>query len=115
MDVSHEEVSPDWRFGIAYNAALRLCTILLHSSGYRATGTGHHYHTIKALSVLLGEERRSDAEYLDACRKKRNISEYDYSGSTTDDDVAELVSFVETLKNDVIDWLKENHPGLLRE
>lgn len=29
-------ISPDWRFGIAYNAALKLCTILLlHASGYR--------------------------------------------------------------------------------
>jgi hypothetical protein len=29
------EISADWRFGIAYNAALKLCTILLHASGYR--------------------------------------------------------------------------------
>ncbi|MGB8354355.1 MAG: hypothetical protein WCD79_10735 [Chthoniobacteraceae bacterium] len=29
-------ISADWRFGIAYNAALKLCTILLSASGYRA-------------------------------------------------------------------------------
>ena len=29
------EISADWRFGIAYNAALKLCTILLHASRYR--------------------------------------------------------------------------------
>lgn len=29
------EISADWRFGIAYNAALKLCTILLDASGYR--------------------------------------------------------------------------------
>jgi hypothetical protein len=29
-------ISADWRFGIAYNAALKLCTILLHTAGYRA-------------------------------------------------------------------------------
>ena len=28
-------ISADWKFGIAYNAALKLCTILLHASGYR--------------------------------------------------------------------------------
>jgi len=28
-------ISPDWRFGIAYNAALKLCTILLRAEGYR--------------------------------------------------------------------------------
>jgi hypothetical protein len=27
--------SPDWRFGIAYKAALKLCTILLFPEGYR--------------------------------------------------------------------------------
>ena len=26
--------SADWRFGIAYNAALKCCTILLHTSAY---------------------------------------------------------------------------------
>lgn len=26
-------ISADWRFGIAYNAALKLCTILLYASG----------------------------------------------------------------------------------
>ena len=27
------DISADWRFGIAYNAALKLCTILLYASG----------------------------------------------------------------------------------
>lgn len=36
-------ISPDWRFGIAYNAALKLCTILLHASGYRPEKTLQHY------------------------------------------------------------------------
>ena len=30
------ELSADWRFGIAYNAALKLCMILLYSEGYEA-------------------------------------------------------------------------------
>ncbi len=29
------DLSADWRFGIAYNAVLKLCTVLLHASGYR--------------------------------------------------------------------------------
>lgn len=28
------DISNDWRFGIAYNASLRLCTVLLHAAGY---------------------------------------------------------------------------------
>ena len=30
---AEEGISYDWRFGIAYNAALKLCTILFHVSG----------------------------------------------------------------------------------
>lgn len=29
-------ISDDCRFGIAYNAALKLCTILLYAEGYKA-------------------------------------------------------------------------------
>lgn len=34
-DASVKGISDHWKFGIAYNAVLKLCTILLHSSGYR--------------------------------------------------------------------------------
>ena len=32
---AESNISSDWQFGIAYNAALKLCTILLHASSYR--------------------------------------------------------------------------------
>jgi len=35
-------ISPDWRFGIAYNAALKLCTILLYAEGYRPERSLQH-------------------------------------------------------------------------
>jgi len=47
-------LSPDWRFGIAYNAALKLCTILLYAQGYRAARQLQHYRTIQALPLILG-------------------------------------------------------------
>ena len=67
------EISPDWRFGIAYNAALKLCTILLYAKGYRAARTLQHYRTIHALPLILGPKYRADANYLDTCRKKRKL------------------------------------------
>jgi hypothetical protein len=73
-------ISPDWRFGIAYNAALKLCTILLHASGYRPEKALAHYRTIQSLAIILGHERNADVEYLETCRKKRNVVEYDYVG-----------------------------------
>src|SRR5580693_8305394 len=76
-------LSEDWKFGIAYNAALKLCTILLHSSGYRPEKNLAHYRTLAALPLILGSTRKADADYLEACRTKRNIVEYDRAGAAT--------------------------------
>jgi hypothetical protein len=38
-DAQQRGVSADWRFGIAYNAALKLCTILMYTEGYRPEKT----------------------------------------------------------------------------
>jgi hypothetical protein len=35
-------ISADWRFGIACNAALKLCTILLYAEGFRPEKTLQH-------------------------------------------------------------------------
>ena len=58
-DAQEEGISPDWRFGIAYNAALKLCTILLYASGYRAERTLQHYRTIQAIPLVLGKGRKT--------------------------------------------------------
>jgi hypothetical protein len=106
-------ISPDWRFGIAYNADLKLCTILLYAEGYRAARMLQHYRTIHALPLILGFEYRADADYLDTCRKKRNVVEYDYVGGATEDEASELAAYVLELRKKVLAWLKHNHPLLL--
>jgi len=70
------DLSSDWKFNIAYNAALQLCTILLNASGYRPEKTLAHYRTLGALPLILGADRQGDAEYLETCRKTRNTAEY---------------------------------------
>jgi hypothetical protein len=105
-------VSPDWRFGIAYNAALKLCTMLLHASGYRPEHTLHHYRTIGALPLILGQERESDVRFLDSCRLKRNTVEYQRAGAATADEAAELIKVASELRAAVLAWLKREHPEL---
>lgn len=107
-------VSDDWRFGIAYNAALKLCTILLYAEGYKPERNLSHYRAIHALSIILGEDRKKDVSYLDTCRTMRNIVEYDYVGAVTGEDAVELIEFVKELKGDVLDWLKQNHPEFVK-
>lgn len=107
------DISADWRFGIAYNAALKLCTILIYAEGYRPEKNLKHFRTIQSLPLILGKKHDQDAKYLDTCRNKRNVAEYDYVGGITEDDVAELVGYVNELRDEVLRWLNENHPELL--
>lgn len=112
-DAKVPHISSDWRFGIAYNAALKLCTILLYTQGYRSGSGSHHMQTIAALAHIGGLRTQADADYLDTCRRKRNIVEYDYTGGATDNDADELIEFSQELQEDLLRWLRENHPELV--
>lgn len=111
-DAQHEPLSADWRFGIAYNAVLKLCTILLYAEGYRPSRDLAHYRTLLALAVILAPKRKADAEYLDRCRAKRNAVEYDCVGGVTRSDADELIEFAKALEADVLTWLKKAHPEM---
>ena len=112
-DSGQKDLSYDRQFGIAYNAALKLCSILLYSEGYRPEKVLAHYRTIRALPHILGNDKQSDADYLDTCRIKRNTVEYDYIGGVTKENATELRHYVQELKEDVIRWLTINHPEYL--
>jgi len=112
-DASSGDISEDWKFGIAYNAALKLCTIMLYSAGYRPENTLAHYRTLMSLPFTLGSEYRDDAIYLDACRVKRNTVEYDYIGGASAAEALELLQFAKELKEKVLAHLSVNHPELL--
>lgn len=113
-DAAAGGISHDWQFGIAYNAALKLCLILLYAEGYApGKGQGSHVRPINALPLILGAERQGDADYLDGCRQKRNKVEYDYAGGASLQDATELINFCEELKAVVLDWLKTKHPLLV--
>ena len=107
-DSKASDVSFDWQFGIAYNAALKLATILVRGSNFRVKSGGHHMNTILMIPLILGEKMKDDSEYLDACRRKRNIVEYDYIGGATDKDVKELQEFIFEFKDIVEKWLEKN-------
>jgi uncharacterized protein (UPF0332 family) len=113
LNDAQRDISSDWRFGIAYNAALKVYRILLSTEGYRPSHELQHYRTQAALPENLGEAKKADAEYLDDCRKKRNIVEYDEVGGVSESDADELIGFVKEFKDEVIAWLKKNHPELL--
>ena len=111
-DAESEALSADWRFGIAYNAALKLCTMMLYDAGFMPEKNLAHYRTLLSLQFTLGSHRKADAEYLDACRIKRNHVEYDYVNGASETEAQELVDFARELRKEVVDKLKARYPNL---
>jgi len=113
-DASIEQLSDDRRFATAYNAALQLATVALLASGYRpSAGHGHHWITLSSLKFTMGSAAQSRADYLNFCRSKRNLTDYDRAGFTQEEEVLELLEEIEAFYQDLKSWLKENHPTLL--
>ncbi len=98
---------------IAYNAALQAATAALAATGHKATRDQHHYRVIQSLTETLGEEA-SVVRTFDAFRKKRNITGYERIGLVSDADAGSMRTLAQTLRDDVLAWLKKNHPELLK-
>ena len=64
--------------------------------------------------MLLGDQQRRGATYLDACRRKRNIAQYDHADSISLAESQALRAAARELQEQVVAWLAEMHPELLR-
>ena len=107
---AQQDISAAWRFAIAYNAALRLCTAALHAAGYRATREQKHYRTLAALPLLLGTEAQELADFLDHCRTKRHDVTYESLSAVTESEAQALIDAVGELDRKVGDWLRSRFP-----
>ena len=113
-DASAAGLSPDGRFAAAYSAAITLAGVIVRASGYRvASAAGHHRLTIELLPVFLGEQQRRGAIYLDACRRKRNVAEYERAEALTAAEAQALRATAQELREEVLAWLAEEHQELL--
>lgn len=110
-DCRTPSLSPDWRFNIAYNAALQCAQTALAASGFRSAKDGHHYRVIQSLKLTLKVESRIIRK-LDAFRMKRNLSEYNQSGSVTEVDLEEMIALADHLRNATEAWLVANFSDL---
>jgi len=105
----------DWRFAIAYSAALQAATIVVRAAGYRALSGAHHYATFAAFGAIAGDEYADRVEYLQSCRNKRNRAEYQQAGQITEAEVAALAEEAVQLRDWVATWLRYHHPELVPE
>jgi uncharacterized protein (UPF0332 family) len=111
-DAEIPQLSSDRRFATAYHAALQMATIALYATGFRAFGAGHHWATFQALPDIMGAQAQSRADYLDSCRSKRNVTDYDRVGEISQREVEEMLAEALAFREDLLDWLKRNHPAL---
>lgn len=99
----------DWRFNIAYNAALQLATAALAIAGYRAERTNHHYRVIDSLSYTLNYDAAT-VRKLDAFRKKRNISDYERADTVSEAEAKDMLLLAAKLRSDLLNWIEARHP-----
>lgn len=112
-DSEADALSADWRLNIAYNAALQSAKAALAASGYLAGKAGNaHYHTLQSLTLTIGLDAKTVAR-LDAFRKRRNSTEYDTAGVTSDSEADEMRKLAGDVSARVRTWLKEHHANLL--
>jgi hypothetical protein len=112
-DAKVKGLSTDRKFATAYNAVLQLGMILLYCAAYRTKGAGSHFTVFQAMKGILGKDYAELADYFDACRSKRNITDYDYAGAISKKESKELINEAIEFQKFVLKYLKDNFPHLL--
>ena len=113
LDDAGQGISAGWRFAIGYASALRLCSVVLHASGYRASREQKHYRTIRALPLVFGSDMLELAEFFERCRVKRHALTYESVTAISHAEADDLVNAVGELRERVEVWLQERHPDLV--
>jgi hypothetical protein len=108
-DANLPGLSPDRRFATAYNAALQVSTIAILCSGYRITGQHHHATTFEALQLALGMPGYEFSLFFDACRRKRNMLDYDQADVATLTEARQLIEEVVRFRELVERWIAREH------
>jgi hypothetical protein len=113
-DSRSDDVSPDWRLNIAYNAVLQAANAALAAAGYRAAkGSNSHHHTIQSLALTVGLDA-SLIRKIEVFRKRRNMTEYDQAGVTSPDEAGEMRAVAIAVHDKVIAWIQTNSPDLMK-
>ena len=114
-DASVSGLSDDGRFTHAYDAALLLCKLALHASGFEVhkREPGHHSLWINSLEFTLGERHKATLLHLSKSSKLRHTSLYDHAGVIQKQDADDLLEVARQLRVDVLSWLRSQHATLV--
>ncbi|MBN2464595.1 hypothetical protein JXD38_03095 [candidate division WOR-3 bacterium] len=109
-------LSDDWKLTIAYNSALQAAKAALAAAGYRVSSSekGHHYRIVESLRYTV-EAPAADVDLLQRMKKKRHISDYEVAGAVSEQEAREMHELALRIRELVIDWLRKQHPELLKK
>ena len=110
-DCQTSGLSTDWQLSIAYNAALQVAVAGLAAEGFRTSRESYHHRAIHSLAFTLGSDDAMIAQ-LDAFPKKRNISDYERAGGTSDQEARDMISLAARLREELVRWLRLQHQEL---
>ncbi len=110
-DAEIQELSDDRRFATAYNAALQTAKMSIVCAGYRLAGTpGHHRLTFEAARLALGTHATRALDFFEACRRKRNMIDYDHTSVATHTEAEEIVKEAKEFLELVELWIVATRP-----
>lgn len=114
-DAAIEGLSSDRQFATAYNAALQTAKMAIACAGYRLASTqGHHRLTFDAARLALGARATRSLDFFEACRRKRNVIDYDRSSVATETEAKEVIDEARSFLKLVEEWVETHHPNLAK-
>jgi len=113
-DAAIQGLSDDRPFATAYNAALQSAKMAILCAGFQlASIPGHHRLTFEAARLALGASAAGHLDFFEACRRKRNVIDYDHASVATHTEAGEIVAEATDFFELVERWIAANHPKLI--
>jgi hypothetical protein len=111
IEIARTSDIPEVKFQFAYNALIKLGTVLIAGNGYKVSSRiGHHIKIIEKASEILGN--KEILIYGNQMRKTRNTELYDGGIFITKKQAEEYANFVIDIYNDVRLFLKRKRGKL---
>jgi hypothetical protein len=109
---ANPQLDDDWRFAIAYNAALQCAALAMKAAGYEALkGGGAHHRIIESLKITLKDDG-TIVDPLQKFRAKRGGGLYETTGIASVTEIDELWQLANALRAKVLERLKVHFPQL---
>jgi hypothetical protein len=109
-DAEAPGLSADGKQNLAYTAGRIAAEMVMVAEGFRAgRGMGKHVAVFVFLAVATNGKWSADAEYFDRRRQRRNVSEYEQTGTISPTEAKTVAREARRLLGEVLAWIDESH------